>query len=439
MKRIWQSTPLRLTIALVGLFSVVSLLSLAVSYGVAKSTIENTLRETLVADLAGFRAAPSEAALAALVEAQGRVLDPANRIIGYRDAAGRMHGNGTIVRTEAGFEIVALDRGEDVAETYFAMTEFIRGGYLTLAASNDAQKTLRETMTTVLLISLLPTVAIALGGGLLIGRRSAKRIRALEGTLGLLTSGDLTARVPKMPGWAGDLAQIGERIDLLARAQEEKVAALRQVTADIAHDLKTPIQRVSLLLDQARRASGTDARALIESAENETKTIAEIFAALLQIAQLEGRAARTKFVDVSLSELAGDMVELYQPAAEESQCILTIDAKDGVPIKGDRTLLGQLMANLIENAIRYGGPEIQVVVEGATFAVIDNGEGIPDDERDLVMRRLYRREASRTTTGSGLGLAIVKAISDLHGAELKLEDANPGLAVRLSFSQSSQT
>ncbi len=436
MKRIWQSTPLRLTIALVGLFSIVSLVSLAISYQVAKSTLESTIRETLVKDLAGFRAAPSAAALATLVEAQGRVMDPATRVVGYRDATGRMHGNGTIVRTEAGFEVVALERGEDVAETYFAMTEVIHGGYLTLAASTDAQNALRQTMTTVLLISLLPPVAIALGGGLLIGRRSAKRLRALEGTLGRLTGGDLSARVPKMPGWAGDLAQIGERIDLLAIAQEEKVAALRQVTADIAHDLKTPIQRVSVLLDRAHRAAGDASKTFIKDAEQETKDIAEIFSALLQIAQLEGRASVTDFGTVPLGTLVNDMVELYQPAAEEAEKQLSQDIQNPQTIQGDRTLLGQLLANLIENAIRYGGNEIAVSVNGATLTVSDNGEGIPEDERELVLRRLYRREASRTTQGSGLGLSIVKAVSDLHDVKLDLSDNNPGLAVRLAFPQS---
>ena len=433
--RLAKSTPLRLTLALVGLFTAVSLASLAVSYVIARSTIENTIHDTLIQDLAGFLAAPSGGAVATLVEAQGRVMDPSDRVIGYRDEIGRLHGNGAIVRTEAGFEVVPLERGENVAETYFILTQPVHGGYLTLAVSADARDNLRQTMTTVLLVSLLPTIAIALAGGLILARRSSRRISAIEVTLSRLTGGDLGARVPTFQGRADDLNDIAKRIDKMAAAHEENVAALRQVSSDIAHDLKTPIQRVSVLLERAAAASPDDTKNLIDQAGAETRRIAETFQALLQIARLEGDPAQHNFAPVDLARLVGDIGDLYGPAVDDAGHVLNISTDDPSFVPGDRRLLAQLLTNLVENTLHHTGKsaEITIGAVGPQIFVSDTGPGIPHEKRDLVLRRLYRLETSRTTPGSGLGLALVKAIADLHDTTLVLEDNNPGLTVRLTF------
>ena len=441
MTRKVQSTPLRLSLALLALFTAVSLATLAVAYFVAKSTIETTIRESLVQDLAGFRAAPSAGAVAALVEAQGRVMDPSDKIISYRDALGRIHGNGAIVRTKEGFEAVALNRSDDVAETYFTLTEIIHGGYLTLAESADARANLRQTMITVLLFSLLPSVLIALGGGLLISRRSATRLASLENTLARLTSGDLSARVPTMEGATDDLSLIARRVDKMAAAQEENVTALRQVSADIAHDLRTPIQRVALMLDKATGAQPDTAQELIAKATEEMRTIGQIFQALLQIAQLEGGDGRGGFTLLDLGTVALDVSDLYGPTAEDAGRDITVTVIDAAPVLGDRTLLGQMMANVIENALQHGGTSAKVAVDvsGRQLTISDNGPGIPEEKRDLVLQRLYRLEKSRTTPGSGLGLALVKAIAGLHGAKLELKGNDPGLRVSLIFPEAERT
>ena len=204
-----------------GTFTLVSLASFSVSYFVVRAEIERSIRATLVQEMVGFRAAPNPIALAALVDAQARSTDPGAKILSYTDILGRHSGNGAIVRTSEGFEAVALaGSGDEVARTYFALTERLHGGYLTLAASGDARAALRRTFTTILLISLLPTVAIALGGGLLLAQRSARRLAAVEATLGALTSGDITARMPALPGQADDLTRIGGRIDSMAEAHQ---------------------------------------------------------------------------------------------------------------------------------------------------------------------------------------------------------------------------
>ena len=434
MARLLKSTPMRLSLALVALFTLVSLISLTASYFVSRNVIESTIRAGLLQELAGFRAAPNSIALRELVRAQGSAMNPSDKIISYTDTFGRRVGNGIIVRTEEGFEAVALS-GEpgDVARTYFALTERLHGGYLTLAASADARAALRQTFLIVLGVSLLPTAAIALTGGLLIARRSDRRLLGIESTLAQLTSGDLAARVPAMRGGADDLSRIARRIDKMATAQEANTNALRQVSADIAHDLKTPIQRVAVLLEEAER-NPSNANA-IARAKSETTDIVKIFQALLQIAQIEGGSPRAHFDRVELGEVAETMVEVYAPDAEEGGQTISLKLDAPEPVFGERTLIGQMLANLIENALRHAGPnsQIAVSVEGTRLSVSDTGPGIPAQEHENVLRRLYRLDQSRNTPGNGLGLSLVKVIADLHDCKLDLRDNDPGLVVSLTF------
>jgi signal transduction histidine kinase len=291
----------------------------------------------------------------------------------------------------------------------------------------------------------LATVVIALGGALLIGRRTARRLAAVETTLDRLTRGDLSARVPSVPGRGDDLTAIGARVDRMAAAQQMSVSALKQVSADIAHDLKTPIQRVSVLLERLRAEPNLPeaARDLADHAWSETEGIAATFQSLLQIAQIEGGSPRSRFEPVKLSDLAATLVEVYEPAAEDSGHLLELVAAEDTVVEGERGLLGQVLANLIENALRHtpSGARIQVKVarveQRVELSVTDDGPGIPAEERENVLRRLYRLEQSRSTPGSGLGLSLVSVIAELHGAELRLEDAGPGLLVRLRFPEAS--
>ncbi|APX90962.1 two-component sensor histidine kinase [Brevirhabdus pacifica] len=436
---------MRMAIGLVLLFSVISLLSLGGTYLVLRNTFDQALRDDLRQEVAGFRAAPSAAALAALVEAQARVTDPDRRIVSYLAPDGRAYGNGAIERSEEGFRIVVFDRpNTPVRESYLALTAGLHRGQLTVANSRSQIDDLGEMFATVLLLSLLPTVIFALGGGLLIARRTARRLTAVEATLDRLASGDLAARVPELPGRADDLTAIAARVDRMAEAQQQSVSALRQVSADIAHDLKTPIQRVSVLLDRLQGNAGLDpeARELARRAGAETENIVATFQSLLQIAQIEGGSPRSRFEVLDLAALAATLAEVYEPAAEEGGRRLVLEAEAPVRVNGERRLLGQVLANLIENALRHTPPgsliELSVRESGenggqAVLELRDNGPGIPAEERGNVLRRLYRLEQSRSTPGSGLGLSLVSVIADLHGATLELGDNAPGLVVTLRF------
>ncbi|MFG6563198.1 sensor histidine kinase [Sulfitobacter sp. 1A13421] len=440
---LWRSMPLRLALLLVLLFTIVSLLSLAASYAVTQRSFEQAIRADLAQDMAGFRAAPGAAALARLVEAESRETDPNRLILSYIGPNGRIYGNGAIARDNEGYHIVSLGAARaEYRGVYLTLTDTLYGGLLTIARSRAEITALREVFVNILLVSLLPTVLIALSGGLILARRSKRHVEVIRATLDRLTTGDLAARVAPGPRWSDDLLRIGEAVNQMARAQETSVAALRQVSLDIAHDLKTPIQRVSVHLDDLDRAeaAGADRAEPLARARAELEGIAAIFQSLLQLAQVEQGEARAHFASVDLTALCRTMVELYEPAAGEQGKHLLCDLPETpVHVTGDRALLGQLLANLIENALRHSGDAeaVEVALKQAagqvTLTVADGGPGIPAEDRDKVLQRLYRLDRSRGTPGHGLGLALVDGVAKLHGARLELADNAPGLRVVVRF------
>ena len=439
-----RSMPLRLALGLVVLFAAVSLISLAASYVITQRSFEQAIRENLTQDMAGFRAAPSARALAALVEAEARETDPERMILSYLAPTRRHYGNAMIARDDEGYHVVSVAQDSPRLQgRYLALTATLHGGQLTIARSWSEIEALRRVFANILVLSLLPTVLIALWGGLYLARSSARQVRVIGRTLDRLTSGDLEARVGPTRGWSADLAQIGGQIDEMAEAQESSVETLRQVSSDIAHDLKTPIQRVAVHLEDlaGRGDLGPDSRALVERASGELEGIVSVFHALLQIAQIESGSPRARFRPVDLAELCRTFFEIFEPAATESGHRLSLDvpAEGDWQVTGDRTLLGQMLANLIENALRHTPPgtaiEIGLARAGGRIclAVADDGPGVPEAERALVLRRLYRLDRSRTTPGSGLGLNMVQVIATLHDAELALSDNGPGLRVAITF------
>jgi signal transduction histidine kinase len=218
------------------------------------------------------------------------------------------------------------------------------------------------------------------------------------------------------------------------------------VTTDIAHDLRTPLTRLRNRLELARRPDADAAvlRAIVDDAYRETDVILDIFAALLRIAQIESGARRAGFTRVDAGEVLDTVLELYRPAAEERQQQLDEAISPGLMVTGDRELLTQLFANLLENALRHSPPGALVHVaardSGARIeiAVSDCGPGIPEAMRAKVLQRFFRLEDSRTTPGSGLGLSLASAIVKLHSATMTLADNQPGLCVRVSFAKAVQ-
>jgi signal transduction histidine kinase len=291
------------------------------------------------------------------------------------------------------------------------------------------------TATAVLLV-------LAALGAALLSRRAQQRLDRISNTLAEVALGNMHRRVP-LSGSGDDLDRLSTRINDALAQLETTVEGIRQVSVDIAHDLRTPISRLGIRLEELLAEAGSQPvlRDRLETASAEIRQITATFDSLLRIAQIEAGARKSRFQPVALADIGASLYEAYLPVAEESQQQLELKIASAAPalVYGDRDLLTQLFANLVENALKHcsAGASIRLEVgsrDGDIYmSVADNGPGIPAGERINVTRRFYRLDKSRQSPGSGLGLALVKAISDLHGATLALDDNAPGLVVRLSF------
>ena len=280
------------------------------------------------------------------------------------------------------------------------------------------------------------TLLLAIAGGVLLSGNFLRRIDTIGRTSRAIMEGDLTARIP-VRGTNDEIDQLVASLNAMLDRIQQLLDGVRQVSSDIAHDLRTPLSRLRQRLEDAREHAATtgDYASATEAAIAEADEMLEIFSALLRIAQIEAGAQKSAFATVDVSELARSVGEAYLPAAEDSQHRLVLEVQDGVTFNGDRQLLAQMLSNLIENALHHtpDGTIVTVTVRKPAgkleIEVADTGPGIPQAERDKVFERFYRLDRSRGTAGSGLGLALVKAIAGLHGLSIRLEERTPGLAV----------
>jgi signal transduction histidine kinase len=284
-------------------------------------------------------------------------------------------------------------------------------------------------------------IVLAIAGGALVSRSFLRRTDAMAKACHAIMDGNMTMRIP-VRGSGDELDRlagaINEMLDRIAGLMEN----LRQVTNDIAHDLRTPVSHLRNRLERARSESSTadDYAAAVQAAIVKSDEILALFNALLRIAQLEGGTRRAAFAPVNLPALLSHVGELFGAVAEEADHHLETELCDFATIRGDRQLLIQLFSNLIENAILHTPAGSRIILSlsvSAGYAVVsvsDNGPGVPRAEHDKLFQRLYRREASRTRPGYGLGLAMVAAVAELHGACVKIvEQSTPGLCIRIAF------
>ena len=286
---------------------------------------------------------------------------------------------------------------------------------------------------------LLGTLLLAVGAGLILSRGFLRRMDAIVDTCRAIMAGRLTDRVP-VAGSSDELARLAMTINAMLDRIGALMETINQISSDIAHDLRTPLTRLRQNLESARSESlPPDHLQAVDRAIVESENILSVFAALLRIGQIEAGVLRHPIGVVDLGAVVREICEIYRPAAEDSGHILEASGVQPAPIHGDRELLFQLFANLIENAIAHTplGTQISIVQEmepgASTVSISDTGPGIPGGERDKVFRRFYRLEQSRSSKGSGLGLALVKAIAQFHNATVTLKDNAPGLIVSLRF------
>ena len=297
--------------------------------------------------------------------------------------------------------------------------------------------------------SVLVVVVLGIGGGIFVARRVLVRIDAMTGTTRRIMDGDLSGRLPV--GRSGDeLDRLAENLNAMLERIEALMTGLKEVSDNIAHDLKTPLTRLRNRAEEAlaKSRSEDEYRAALERTIEESDGLIRTFNALLMIARAESGQARGDMVEFDAAEVAGGIHELYEPLAEDNEMTLRVKAV-AAPVHGNRELISQALANLVENAIKYGKPAALPLDSGAAasrreiliearreggqvlLSVTDRGEGIPEAERKHAVERFVRLEASRTLPGSGLGLSLASAVATLHGGELRLGDARPGLIATL--------
>ena len=302
-----------------------------------------------------------------------------------------------------------------------------------LARARVARQQMMQTMAWLFAAALL----LAAAGGALVSRSFLRKSDAMARACRAIMDGDLKARIP-VRGTQDELDRlagtINEMLDRIAALMEN----LRQVTNDIAHDLRTPVSHLRQGLERARETPADLAQAL-ETAIHKTDEILALFAALLRIAQIEGGARRAAFTGVELAALLLHMREIFAPVAEAADHALVVEIAQEAEVRGDRALLIQLLSNLIENAILHTPAGTHIIlslgrIDGrAAITVADDGPGVPAGEHAKLFQRLYRREASRTHPGYGLGLSTAQAIAELHGAEIGVVPGTAGFAIRIRF------
>lgn len=295
--------------------------------------------------------------------------------------------------------------------------------------------------------SLALVIVLGLVGGFFVSRRILSRIDAMTGTAQTIMAGDLSGRLP-VAGTGDELDRLADNVNAMLERIEALMRGLKEVSDNIAHDLKTPLTRLRNRCEQALRGATGEAsyRAALESTIAESDDLIRTFDALLMIARAESGQARENMIEFDASAIARDVGELYEPVADEKGIALKIEATAAAPVRGNRELVSQALANLIDNAIKYAGPAAKVngvpaeiVVkagddgERITLSVADRGPGIGDADRSRVVERFVRLEQSRSEPGSGLGLSLASAVARLHGGELKLEDNHPGLRTTIAL------
>ncbi len=274
----------------------------------------------------------------------------------------------------------------------------------------------------------------------LVTRRTVARIEQINTTSRAIMQSGLDKRIP-LRGTDDEWDRVAENLNLMLDRIETLMGEVKQVSDNVAHDLRTPLTRMRGRLEKAyrvERASDAD-QSLIGDTIADLDSVLRMFSSITRIAQIEGRARKDAFRQVNLVEIASKVVELYDAAAEQDGTRLSLVGGRDVVVTGDGDLIFDAIANLVDNAIKHGraGGEVHVSIESAdgepVISIGDDGPGIPIDEREHVFKRFYRLEQSRYTPGHGLGLSLVAAVARLHGARIEMLDNAPGLQFRLRF------
>ena len=362
----------------------------------------------------------------------------AHRLAGSIPAAAARVGSYDLV-------LPSIDRGDEAdSATVSLMTVGVRlgdGAILVVGSDTSDLKDLRQALGLSTMEFGVGISLLALIGGLVVGTIFLRRLDRVNRAVGRIMQGSLSERLPAI-GMSAEFDDLSTNLNRMLDRIESLMAGLRQVSTDIAHDLRTPLTRLRQRLEEMKGGvSGAEpvTEEQVEAAIAQTDSILAIFRALLRISSLEAGAGKQRFSEVDLSEIVDRVFHAYLPVAEDAHHSLSAAIEPAVKVRGDAELLTQAVTNLIENALVHTptGSHIGLSVKrtsgGVVMVVADDGPGIPVEQRGKVLRRFYRLDASRHTPGAGLGLALVAAIATLHEAQISLADNCLGLRVEMTF------
>ena len=339
--------------------------------------------------------------------------------------------------------VVAGEDDNDKDERDEAMrglaTRLPDGGIAVVGLDTDELAHTQAVLLRAFGLGLVPMVALSLLGGMLLGRRALDHVAAMDRAIARVMHGDIAERLPER-GTHDEFDRLARGVNLMLDDMERLFEEVRGVGNSIAHDLRTPLTRARVRLERSREAVRTEAEfrdAIGEALQWLDQTFG-IIAAILRIGEVEHGRRRAGFRKVALGPLLREVADLYDPVAEERGVALDlVVGGDGICVEGDRELLFEAMANLVDNALKFSpiGARctLSLAVEGqsAVIRVGDAGPGIAEAERALVLKRFYRSERSRSSEGDGLGLALVAAVARLHGFALRISDNRPGCSVEI--------
>ncbi len=449
-KDLLRSSPFRITLLYLLLFTVSSVVMLAFIYLGASREFKKTLQNQISTEMSllqGIFRTRGYSDLLTTIRARANAPATGFFLYAIEDRAGMQTiGNLPTDELRSGWSEVMLKHNivdpEDGGATPLIMfgSRLDNGTLLIVGAGLDQSKDLRELMIRSLVSSLAVILPLALGSGLFLSRAALARVSTIHRASRRIMAGDLSRRLP-IHGSNDEFDQLSESINAMLERIEELMGSVKQVTTDIAHDLRTPLGRLRQRLEGARLANPTTESCLdvIDTAKTETDQILRTFDALLQIGQISALDLRKRFNDVDLSDLTAQLAESYQPVAAEKGQNFTAQIGPGLRVQGNRELLAQMLVNLIENAINHCPVGASITLwagrhEGNVELIIgDTGPGIPTEHRTKIFQPFYRLERSRKTPGSGLGLALVRSIAAIHGIHIALGDNAPGLIIGLTF------
>lgn len=448
-RRLILSSSFRLALVYMALFSTSAVLLLGFIYWSTAGYMARQTDATIEAEITGLAERYRLTSLDGLVRSIRERLkrNPFGSTVylltdaAYRPIVGNLDRWPNIAPDENGwlsFQLEQASVGDEAVHKARARTFVLRGDFHLLVGRDMHEL----TETRALIVRTLGwgfgiTVLLGVAGGLMMSRSTTRRIEAINETSREIIQGDLSRRIPSA-GSGDDFDQLTENLNSMLDQIEMLMDGVRHVSDNIAHDLKTPLTRLRNRLE-AINLRENPATADVEVAIAEADSLLATFNALLRIAQIEAGHRVAGFENLSLSRLARDVIELYEPLAQERRQSVNARIEEGVEVRGDRDLLFQALANLVDNAIKYA-PEngrIEILLKRddsvARVSVRDDGPGIPPAERARVFERFVRLESSRNAPGNGLGLSLVAAVAKLHRADIAL-NGEPGLKVTLSLS-----